>query len=324
VFELKREKSLCALALQRGIEMKRVILFAAVLAASIGSALAADLPSMKAPPPVFVPPPPLWTGGYIGLNAGGTWTGDSSVTTFGTPGYSNPLIGGGAIGATPLSAALAAGSAISVNNGGFIGGGQAGYNYQFYGSLVVGAEADIQGLAGQSSVGTALGSSGSIAGFPASAVASSALASRSLDYLGTVRGRLGYLITPTLLIYGTGGFAYGGANANFSIVEAITGPCFCGAPAFGAASYSTARTGWTAGGGVEWMFLPNWSAKVEYLYYDLGSTTLNSTGTGLNAANTPFWGASYTTATRFNGNIVRAGVNWHWEGPAPAPIVAKY
>ncbi len=304
--------------------MKRVILSAAVLAASIGSALAADLSSMKAPPPADVPPPPLWTGDYIGLNAGGTWAGGSSVTTYGTPGYNNPAFAGGAVGAIPLSAALAAASVISVNNGGFIGGGQVGYNYQFYSNLVVGAEADIQGVAGQSSVGTASGNSGPVASIPANTVASSASAGRSLDYLGTVRGRLGYLITPTLLIYGTGGLAYGGANANFSIVEAVTGRCSCGAPALGAATYSGALTGWTAGGGVEWMFVPNWSVKVEYLYYDLGSVTLNSAGTGLNRANTPFWGASYTSTTRFNGNIVRAGVNWHWEGPAPAPVVAKY
>jgi outer membrane immunogenic protein len=307
-----------------GLKMKRVVISAVVLAASIGSALAADLSSMKAPPPANVPPPPLWTGGYIGLNAGGTWAGGSSVTTYGTPGYNNPAVAGGAVGAIPLSAALAAASVISVNNGGFIGGGQVGYNYQFYSNLVVGAEADIQGVAGQSSVGTASGNSGPVAGIPANTVASSASASRSLDYLGTVRGRLGYLITPTLLIYGTGGLAYGSANANFSIVEAVTGHRSCGAPAFGAATYSGTLTGWTAGGGVEWVFLPNWSVKVEYLYYDLGSVTLNSAGTGLNGANTPFWGASYTSTTRFNGNLVRAGVNWRWEGPAPAPVVAKY
>ena len=85
MFELKREKSPCALSFQRGIEMKTNILSAAVLAASIGSALAADLPLLKAPPPVFVPAAAAVDGGYIGLNAGGTWTGDSSVTTLELP-----------------------------------------------------------------------------------------------------------------------------------------------------------------------------------------------------------------------------------------------
>ena len=65
-----------------------------------------------------------------------------------------------------------------------------------------------------------------------------------------MRGRVGYLITPTLLIYGTGGFAYGQVSA------------------FG---FNTTPTGWTAGGGVEWMFAPHWSAKAEYLYVDLSN-----------------------------------------------------
>ena len=64
-----------------------------------------------------------------------------------------------------------------------------------------------------------------------------------LDYIGTVRGRAGRLSTPTLLVYGTAGFAYGGVSAW---------------------SQTNIRSGWTAGGGLEWMFAPNWSAKVEY------------------------------------------------------------
>jgi outer membrane immunogenic protein len=101
----------------------------------------------------------------------------------------------------------------------------------------------------------------------------SALASKSMDYFGTVRGRIGFLATPTLLVYGTGGLAYGGIHSSTLIGQAITG-----APAvpniysaFG--SVSNTRVGWTAGGGVEWLFLPNWSIKLEYLYYDLGSVT---------------------------------------------------
>ena len=83
-------------------------------------------------------------------------------------------------------------------------------------------------------------------------------ANANLSWFGTVRGRVGYLITPTLLIYGTGGFAYGQVDA------------------WGLAS---TNTGWTAGGGVEWMFAPHWSAKVEYLYVDLsGSNSLNNSG----------------------------------------------
>ena len=75
------------------------------------------------------------------------------------------------------------------------------------------------------------------------------------------------------------------------------------------------KTGWTAGGGVEWAFLPNWSAKVEYLYTDLSGNNNNgfNWGWGLNNVN---------NHTRFN--TVRAGVNYHFNLFNPSPVVAKY
>ena len=80
-----------------------------------------------------------------------------------------------------------------------------------------------------------------------------------------MRGRFGYLLMPTLLIYGDGGLAYGGVNVSTSIFQANLPftPAFA---SFG--NLSGTEVGWTAGGGVEWMFLPNWSVKAEYLYYD--------------------------------------------------------
>ena len=77
--------------------------------------------------------------------------------------------------------------------------------------------------------------------------------------------------------------------------------------------------GWSAGGGVEWMFAPNWSAKAEYLYYSLSngyaSTTIVDAGNA--------WSYGVGASRSYNGNIVRAGVNYHinW---STAPIVAKY
>jgi outer membrane immunogenic protein len=84
------------------------------------------------------------------------------------------------------------------------------------------------------------------------------------------------------------------------------------------------RVGWTAGGGLEWLFAPNWSLKVEYLYYDLGRVSyalfplqqFGGFGTVLDTV-----GASQSS-TRFSGNIVRAGLNYHFT--FPAPVVAKY
>lgn len=96
---------------------------------------------------------------------------------------------------------------------------------------------------------------------------------------------------------------------------------------FDGGSFSNTRVGWSAGGGLECMFAANWSAKVEYLYYDLGSMRFNSGvftatdtsngGLGLLLAN------AVQAQARFNGNIVRAGVNYHFNWAA-APVVAKY
>ena len=115
----------------------------------------------------------------------------------------------------------------------------------------------------------------------------------SLPWFGTVRGRAGYLVTPTLLLYGTAGFAYGGVDAF---------------------QRSDTCTGWTAGGGVEWLFAPHWSAKVEYLYVDLDSSGINGAYTG--------WQLGNNDHPQLN--VVRAGLNYHFNFAAPAPVVAKY
>ena len=92
--------------------------------------------------------------------------------------------------------------------------------------------------------------------------------SDKLDWFGTVRGRLGFLATPTFLLYGTGGLAYGR-------VASATVNSFTATPDIYTGSTSTTRAGWTAGAGGEWMFAPNWSAKAEYLYVDLGTVGYN-------------------------------------------------
>src|SRR5205823_13188692 len=98
-----------------------------------------------------------------------------------------------------------------------------------------------------------------IAGFPpSSAQAQSNISvNNAVDYLGTVRGRLGYLVTPTLLIYGDGGFAYGGVHAGVDIASTLPPSGLGLSPAF--ASFTNTRPGWLAGGGLEWMFSRNWS-----------------------------------------------------------------
>src|SRR5208283_4000314 len=134
-----------------------------------------------------------------------------------------------------------------------------------------------------------------------------------------------------LLVYGTGGLAYGGVNSSVSSVEAVLGPgvgAAVNSPAFAGGSYSNTRVGWTAGAGLEWMFWPNWSAKFEYLYYDLGSAHYLAGGAAMNAGPV---GGSYgfgvasiltTASTQFSGHIFRAGLNYHFNWAAPAPVLA--
>jgi outer membrane immunogenic protein len=277
--------------LWRRFEMKKLMLLSAALAAIIsGGAFAADLPARKEAP-VYIPPPPpppLWTGFYAGVNIGGGWSANSINNANFAP-Y------GDGIGNVYFRPGSTNGGS---NAGGVVGGGQIGYNYQFGTNFVVGVETDFQG--------TSMSSGGNrawavypdplLAGAFLTPLASLAAGDTgvSLNWFGTVRGRLGYLVTPTLLLYGTGGFAYGEVQGNFS-------------------GFSNTRTGWTAGGGVEWMFWPNWSAKVEYLYTDLssgGATTWNGIQLG------------YRRHPQFN--VVRVGVNYHFNWGAPAPVLAKY
>jgi outer membrane immunogenic protein len=293
----------------------------AVAFAQIASA--ADLPRKA---PVVAPPPPpsiSWTGWYVGLNAGGTWGGEdisvSSVPTFAV----DPAINTFPV-PTSVAAAQAASGALSTNNGAFIGGGQIGYNWQLASQWVTGIEADIQGVGGGNKTATQTKVVDALSGlgFLGQNVTATVTASKKLDYLGTVRGRLGFLSMPTFLIYGTGGLAYGGVSSSTGIGGFTSGlnlGLCCGPMTFASAgSFSEGRVGWTAGGGVEWMFAPNWSAKAEYLYYDLGSVTYSAgnptavaTGGLLGAGTVAFVLGSQTT-TRFNGNIARAGVNYHF------------
>lgn len=163
--------------------MKKLLASVAALASLSGTAVAADLPSRKEP--VSVPPPSaLWNGVYVGLNAGGTWDTVAATSITSAP----FVINGGANAPWALTSALAGPASFSTGNGGFIGGGQIGANFQ-YGSLLLGIETDIQGVAsGNNAV-----SSATVAPTPLSSAGlyflTTTTSSKSLDYLGTFRGR---------------------------------------------------------------------------------------------------------------------------------------
>jgi outer membrane immunogenic protein len=292
-----------------------------------GSAIAADLPSRKAP---VAPPPvaPLWTGFHVGLNAGGIWNNNNSINL-----QAWPLAGQPIQYWAPLNNSISSGS-----NEGFIGGGQIGYDYQAnlsgY-SIVTGIEADFQGIASGSGNGSkSLVNNGPfdmMAGVNSDTILNNINGSANLGWIGTVRGRLGFLATPTLLVYGTGGLAYGQVNLNLNQtqLQTVNAGAFSGGwTVFGNSNTSNTLVGYSAGGGVEWMFMPNWSAKAEYLYYNLGNISTNITSTGVPSGvaattnSTRAW-LSTTANSTVSGNIVRAGVNYHFNWGS-APVVAKY
>ena len=266
----------------------------ALTAVGTVAAQAAELPTRKeAPAPVFVPPPFTWTGFYVGVNVGGAWTngGNRSATIFAPSTFPFPI-------STNFP-----NTNFGSGESGVIGGGQAGYNWQT-GSFVLGVETDFQGTSLSKSfdaVGPAFAGLGVPPGLLGDTLAVHAKA--SLDWLGTTRGRVGWVATPDnrLLIYGTGGVAYGGGSQNFSVFDATTGALWTGNP-------SSSRVGWAAGGGVEYAWTNNWTIRAEYLYIDLGSK--NFTTVGNLAAATFFPGVYASGRTEYRGSLARAAINY--------------
>ena len=270
------------------------IAIVALTAVGAVAAQAADLPTRKeAPAPVFVPPPFTWTGFYIGLNAGGIWPSGSRNATLFDP---SAGVDGGF-----LNAAFPGG--LGSQSAGFIGGGQAGYNWQT-GAFVLGVETDFDG--------TTVSKSFNNVGVPFAGAGVPALLSgdflnvngkASLSWLGTTRARVGFVATPDnrLMIYATGGVAYGGGSANFSAFDSTTGSFWTGNP-------SSTRVGWTIGGGLEYAITNNITIKGEYLYADLGSTSFSSVGNLASAAFFP--GVVVSGKYDYNASIFRAGVNY--------------
>ena len=225
-----------------------------------------------------------WGGGYGGIEGGYGWGRSSQIdpgiptvtTTTTTPPAPPPPPPG-----PPPPPLPSADGRYSVDGG--LVGGTLGYNWQ-KGRWVFGVEGDLSwaDVKGQSTLcGQSTGTAHSCG--------------TSLNSLGTVRGRVGYAIgaTGNWLLYGTGGFAAGDVRG----WDALT-------PASGRAL----RPGWTLGAGVETAFAANWTAKLEYLYVDLGNALLFNVVPGV------------PETVNFRSNIVRAGVAYHFGGP----VVAKY
>ena len=169
---------------------------------------------------------------------------------------------------------------------GVIGGFQAGYNYQF-GAWVWGFETDIQ-ASGQKGGET----------FPGILPLTTVSTDHKLDWFGTSRSRLGFLATPNVLLYGTAGVAYGEVKDSATVNVVGVGSA--------TSTFKDLKAGWTAGAGIEGAFGGGWSAKLEYLYVDLGKTEFTVATPGL--------GTFATETRRTTDNIVRVGLNYKWGG----------
>jgi outer membrane immunogenic protein len=360
--------------------MRKLFVSVAALALTAGAALAADLPSRKGPPMLPPPPPPpMWTGFYAGLNAGYGFGTNDNVQAIAI-GQDKPVFGGWkyddkiyclefaqgcgspVILSLPTGAGFAQSGSFANTQSGFIGGGQVGYNYQWGPNFVIGIEADMQGtgIRGRSNgIGNGWGSvsipylmqpfSDSVGSSNNSWNANSAgvtSVNAGVDWLGTVRGRVGYLFTPTMLLYATGGLTYGGVYANVNhasftgiapnmggikVAEAF-GPGM-GGNSFSSVNYtfigggnkSQTLVGWNVGGGIEWMFMPNWSLKAEGIYWNMGNMTLPTATVAVAPDSNHIPLVTYGAArVNYQGVIARAGINYHFNWFAPAPVVAKY
>src|ERR1700688_301455 len=268
--------------------MKRIfIAIAAVGSLLTTGAFSADLAPVytKAPPPVVAVYD--WTGFYIGGNIGYSW-GRSNDTSTLTNGAGTVLFT--SFGKTNLD--------------GVVGGGQAGYNWQTQ-NWVWGLEADIQGTdekgtrnftcpIGGCTPFTQIVGANFIPAIPGPAVP--VALSQKIDWFGTVRARGGFLVAPKVLLYATGGLAYGGINTSETIGIVPT-----------AFSNTTTNVGWTVGAGIEGVIGGNWTAKLEYLYVDLGRVS-GSFLTTIPALGGGFLTSSYSSRT--TDNVLRVGVNY--------------
>jgi outer membrane immunogenic protein len=217
-----------------------------------------------------------WSGFYIGANAGSALARNAETT--------NGINTAGTTFATETNELMP---------NGFLGGVQAGYNWQAA-NWVFGLEADIQGSTQKDNKTCMLTCSTGLF----------LTVDQRMSWLGTARGRLGYSLGSTLF-YGTAGLAYGGIEDRLS--GSITFPV--------AASFQHTKTGWTAGGGVETpfelfgLFGKNWTAKTEYLYVDLGNISDSYSN-----------GNIVTISSHVTEHIFRTGLNYHFN----PPVVAKY
>jgi outer membrane immunogenic protein len=265
--------------------MKHLLLatIAVVGLAAAGTAGAADMPvKYKAPPPVVAF---TWTGCYFGGHVGGGWVRDEETNV-----------------GTINSANFPFGTTRTNDGSGVIGGVQAGCNYQFAPTWLVGIEGDFSW--------TGITATSDTHGAVNPAVVNHV--DDKFKWLSDVTARLGFIAADRVLLYVKGGAAWvrddGGSTTTngAGVVETIT-------------SRSSTRLGWIIGGGGEYRFAPNWSAKLEYNYIDLGTQTL-PTFVDFGATAPVLTGVTLQRDHNTRIQTVKFGINYLFGGP----VVANY
>jgi outer membrane immunogenic protein len=267
--------------------MKRTILAASAAAflGSVSFAFAADLP-MKAPPPL--PPPPSWTGFYIGANGGWGWANSTTLaTTFQSGLAPNPIIPNQNFGQS-LS--------------GPVFGGHLGYNWQIT-NWLIGIEGDFDGTGiNNSTTRIAADPLGGAGGFATDGF----MQQTQIQWLASIRGRLGWVVGPNLF-YITGGGAWEQVHSTVLLSTDTLANVFSTSAT---TSFNTTKSGWVAGLGYERMIANDWIVRAEYLHYGFnGSST-----TPLPITCTFFGAAGVCGQNILNGNnhadVVRLGVSY--------------
>ena len=256
----------------------------------------------KAPPPP--PPAPSWTGFYAGINAGGSIGVNSDAQT-------------AAVAAPLVRANGLLSTADKHASPGAVAGGQIGFNWQLPSRWLVGVEADWQwtsqkNLSAACTPAAALGSSA-----PGQAASAIAWATSRITNFGTARARR--RARQDTLWYATGGLAWGTVRDDFAFAGSGQQTVFPGAlqpgPFLpGGATFSRTRWGWTLGAGAETKIAAGWSAKMEYLYVDLG-TVNESVAIAINPPFAPAFAGGSAAAARsahITDHIVRVGLNYHF------------
>jgi len=254
----------------------------AALLAFASAAGAADLlPTHKAPP-APIAAAPSWAGAYFGLEGGVDWANSD---------WSTRALAGGLI--TPDNTAD---TSFSRFGGRF--GAYAGYNWMLSPATLFGVEGDIAADFFDSK--SKNGIPGALTFYPLAAPYSDNVSAKGSSYDGSLRVRLGALVTPTTLIYATGGVAF--ADSKFSVsCPGATGPnSFCAVDESG--STSPTRVGWTAGLGVETMLTANWLLRAEYRYSGFGGKTTTFFPNGAAGFD------AITAHTTYDANMLNVGL----------------